>query len=172
MKIMIRIVLTLGALLMLAAPAVADETLPGKISVSKLDTAGAAAGFNDRTAAVLTEEDRQLAIQKANFMKFAAAKIREMNRNHILSRERMQIKKSPDGSCRAFFHEIDDTSLDCEVSRSKSSSSVPYVAVLSYKEQVYAASCATPDACRQSQFQPVEEIPNRHIFVYNNGSWQ
>jgi hypothetical protein len=105
-------------------------------------------------------------------MKFAAAKIREMNRNHILSRERMQIKKSPDGSCRAFFHEIDDTSLDCEVSRSKSSSSVPYVAVLSYKEQVYAASCATPDACRQSQFQPVEEIPNRHIFVYNNGSWQ
>jgi hypothetical protein len=172
MKIMMRIALTLAALLMLAAPAVAAETLSGKINVSKLDPAEASLGYDDRTAAVPAGEDRQLAMQQASFMKFAAAKIKEMNRNHIMSRARMQISKGPDGSCRALFHEIDDASLTYEVSRSQSSASIPYVAVLSYKEQVYAASCATPEACRQEQFSPVEEIPNRHIFVYNNGSWQ
>src|SRR5512137_363250 len=145
MKTMLHIVLTLAALLMLAAPAVAVETLPGKINVSRLDPAAAPTGYDDRTSAVLTGEDRQLAMQKASFMKFAASKIQEMNRNHILSRSRMQIDKCPDGLYRAFFHEIDDNSLSCEVSRSQSSASIPYVAVLSYKEQVYAASCATPE---------------------------
>jgi hypothetical protein len=169
MKIMIRIGLLLTLLVLLTTPAVAGESLPGKINVSKLDQAEAAAGFGAST--VLAAEDRQLAMQKADFLKFAAIKIREMNSNHILSRARMQIDKRPDGLYRAFFHEIDDQSMTCQVSRSQSRSA-PYVAVLSYKEQVFAASCTTPETCRQGQFNSVEEIPNRHIFVYNNGSWQ
>jgi len=94
-----------------------------------------------------------------------------MNRNHRLSRARMQINKTPDGSYRAVYHQIDDASMACEVSRSQSKS-IPFVAVLSYKEQVYAASCPTPEACRQEQFAAVGVIPNRHIFSYSNGSWK
>jgi hypothetical protein len=83
----------------------------------------------------------------------------------------MRIDKGQDGLYRAFFHEIDDKSMTCQISRSQSRSA-PYVAVLSYREQVFSASCTTPEACRLGQFKPVEEIPNRHIFVYSNGSWQ
>jgi hypothetical protein len=171
MKNMIGIGLTLAALVLLVMPALASEPLPGKINVSKLDQAGAAAGISTSAASVLTGEERQLAMQKDDFLKFAAIKIREMNSNHILSRSRMRIDKGPGGLYRAFFHEIDDQSITCQVSRSQSRSA-SYVAVLSYREQVFAASCASPEACRQGQFNPVEEIPNRHIFVYSNGSWQ
>ena len=171
MKNMIGIGLTLAALVLIVVPALASEPLPGKVNVSKLDQAGAAAGISTSAASLLTGEERQLAVQKAEFLRFAATKIREMNSNHILSRARMQINKGPDGLYRALFHEIDDQSMTCQVSRSESRS-VPYVAVLSYKERIFAASCATPEACRQEQFKPVEEIPNRHIFIYSNGSWQ
>jgi hypothetical protein len=150
-------------------PVAAAEPLTGKINVSKLDQSGAAAGFG--AGADLAAEDRQLAMQQADFLKFAAVKIREMNRNHILSRSRMQIERRPDGLYRALFHEIDDQSMTCQVSRSQARSA-PYVAVLSYQERVYNASCATPDECRNGPFLPVEVIPNRHIFVYKNGSWQ
>ena len=169
MKNMIGIGLTLAALVLLAMPALAGEPLPGRVNLSKLDQAGAATSLG--TGSVLIGEDRQLAMQKDDFLKFAATKIREMNSNHILSRSRMRIDKGSDGLYRAFFHEIDDESITCQISRSQSRSA-PYVAVLSYQEQVFAASCAAPEACRQGQFKPVEAIPNRHIFVYSNGSWQ
>jgi hypothetical protein len=45
------------------------------------------------------------------------------------------------------------------------------VAVLSYREQIYAASCTTPEECARQQFLPVDFIPNRHIFTYSKGSW-
>lgn len=139
------------------------------VNVSMLERSGTAAAY---PAEVLSAgEDCQLAVQKDNFMKFAAVKVREMNSNHILSRSRMHIEKGPDGLYRAFFHEIDDTSMTCEVNRSQFKS-VPYVAVLSYKERVFSSSCATPAECRQGQFRAVEEIPSRHIFVLKNGSWQ
>jgi len=120
---------------------------------------------------VMTAEDRQLEQRKSDFLKFAAKKLKDMNRNHILSRERMRIEKRPDGSYKASFHHLDDSSMSCQVSRS-SSKGAQYVAVLSYKEQVYTASCRTPADCRQGEFSPAEVIPNRHIFVYNKGVWQ
>lgn len=169
MNIMTRIILTLAALGMLAMPAVAGDLPAEKINVSKLDPS--VSGYSDGGAAGSSTEDRQLELQQAKFMQFAEGKIREMNRNHILSRSRMQINRGKDGLYRALFHEIDDTSLACQVSRSQSKS-IPFVAVLSYQERVYSTSCASPDDCRKGQFLPVEVIPNRHIFVYNNGSWQ
>ncbi|NJC88849.1 MAG: hypothetical protein FIB02_10055 [Desulfuromonas sp.] len=170
MKLMIRIIPTLTALVLAATPLLAVESPSEKVNVSKLELAGPAPGSSDRTGTPFAGEDRQLAMQKADFMKFAATKVKEMNSNNLLSRSRMQIDKGRDGLYRACFHEIDAASLSCQVRRSQSSAA-PYVAVLSYQEQVFAASCATPEACRQGQFVPVEAIPNRHIFVYSNGSW-
>jgi hypothetical protein len=119
----------------------------------------------------LTAEERQLESRKADFLKFAEVKLQEMNRNHILSRERMRIEKRSDGGYRASYHQLDDTSMSCQVSRSPTKAA-QYVAVLSYKERVYSAACGTPAECRQGNFTPVEVIPNRHIFVYTNGVWQ
>jgi hypothetical protein len=169
MEDMLKRSILLVALALIATPLLAGEQSVEKINVTKLDQAGVVAGFG--AANLLIGEERQLALQQDAFMKFATGKIREMNNSHILSRARMRIEKGTDGLYRAFFHEIDDQSMTCQVSRSQSRSA-PYVAVLSYREQVFAASCATPEACRQSQFTPVDEIPNRHIFVFNNGSWQ
>lgn len=114
--------------------------------------------------------DEPLAIHKADFEKFARAKVSQMNKNHALSRERMKISREADGSYRATFHEIDATSLGYEVSRS-SSQTIPYVAVLTYREQIYAATGMTPEACRKGPFSPVGFIPNRHIFSYKKGTW-
>lgn len=122
-------------------------------------------------SAVAAAEDRQLELRRTDFLKFAEKKLQDMNRNHILSRERMRIEKRSDGSYQASFHQLDDNSLSCEVSRSPSKGA-QYVAVLSYKERIYRAACASPAECRQSTFAPVEVIPNRHIFVYTNGRWQ
>ena len=168
MKITFGNILAPLAVLLLAATTLAAELPEEKINVSKLTQAGTGATY---VAAAPAGEDRQLAAQKTDFMKFAAAKIREMNHNHILSRERMQITRRPNGLYQALFHEIDDASLSYQVNRSPSGP-IPYVAVLSYQEQVLTASCTTPDDCRRGPFTPVEIIPNRHIFVYNNGAWQ
>lgn len=162
-KALSTVVLTL--LPLLSVPAFAGDPSADRVNLSKLEQTNI--GNNDK----VVTEDRQLEMKKADFLKFAAAKILEMNRNHILSRERMQINKNANGLYRAMFHEIDDTSLSCQLSRSRTGTS-PYVAVLTYRELVYSTSCATPEACRQSQFQPVEVIPNRHIFTYSNGTWQ
>ena len=160
--------LALLVILLLAVPVLAAEPPAEKVNLSKLDPAAAANGYG---SVVPAGEDRQLAAQKADFMKFATAKIREMNHNHILSRERMQISRGRDGLYRALFHEIDDASLSFQVNRPPSGP-VPFVAVLSYREQVFTASGTTPDECRRGPFTPVEVIPNRHIFVYSKGAWQ
>ena len=121
--------------------------------------------------AVLSPEERQLELRRADFQKFAEGKLRDMNRNHILSRERMRIEKRADGSYKASYHQIDDASMSYQVSRSPTRAA-QYVAVLSYKERVYSAACGNPAECRQGEFAPVEVIPNRHIFVFTNGGWQ
>lgn len=165
---------TFGALLILAMtlllpmPGLADEAAADKISYLQLDPGRAGAA---KVNAGATAAEQQLDMRKSDFVRFARAKLDEMNRNHRLSRSRMQIDKTPDGAYRAVYHQIDDATMACEVNRSQSRS-IPYVAVLSYREQVYAASCPTPEACRQSEFTPVSIIPNRHIFSYRNGSWQ
>jgi len=168
MKAMFGIVLTLAAVVLLTSPALANDSSADKVSYLQLDQGGAGAGSSGRASST---DDQQLDRCKSDFVRFAQAKLQEMNRNHRLSRSRMQIDKTPDGSYRAVYHQIDDASMACEVSRSQSKS-IPYVAVLSYKEQIYAASCPTPDACRQGQFASVGIIPNRHIFSYSNGSWK
>ena len=142
----------------------ANASAPELIKVSSLEP-----GVG-RSAAVAAE-DRQLELRRTDFLKFAEKKLKDMNRNHILSRERMRIEKRPDGSYQASFHQLDDRTLSYEVSRSPSKGA-QYVAVLSYQERIYRASCASPAACRQGDFAPVEVIPNRHIFVYTNGVWQ
>lgn len=115
-------------------------------------------------------DDPQLALRQADFETFARARLRQMNDHHVLSRARMQITRSGDGLYRALFHQLDDASMACEVRRS-SSRTVQFVAVLSYQERVYAADCASPEECRQGSFVAVKAIPNRHIFVYRDGSW-
>ena len=170
MKVMIGVMLTLAAVVLLTSPALANESTPDKVSYLQMDQGRAPASSGARANADLTGED-QLDQRKSDFVRFARAKLEEMNRNHRLSRSRMQIDKTPDGSYRAVYHQIDDASMSCEVNRSQSKS-IPYVAVLSYKEQIYATSCPTPDACRQGQFASVGVIPNRHIFSYSNGSWK
>jgi hypothetical protein len=170
MNITIRTILTLTALFLLAGPVWADENPAGKMGGQASDPVRIIASLESSSITRVEAKDEQLDIRKVEFFRFAQEKIREMNHNHNLSRERMQISKAADGSCRAVYHQIDDTSMAYEVSRSQSKS-IPYVAVLSYREEVYAASCPTPEQCRQEQFAPVGYIPNRHIFSYSNSSW-
>ncbi len=115
--------------------------------------------------------DEDLASKHADFSNFAKSKVTALNRNHRLSRSRMQIVKQPDGSYRARFHTIDNDSLVCKVRRSKSKS-VPFVGVLSFKEKIFEAIAISPEACRKAEFIPVAVIPNRHIFSYKKGRWQ
>lgn len=115
--------------------------------------------------------DEDLASKHADFSKFAKTKVTALNRNHRLSRSRMQIVKQPDGSYLARFHTIDDESLVCKVRRSKSKT-IPFVGVLSFKERVFEAVAASPEDCRKAEFIPVAVIPNRHIFSYKKGRWQ
>lgn len=168
MKIMRKIVLLSTLLAFFALPALAEEAPPTRISSLQPEVLGGPAAPLGSAAGA--GGDEQLALRTADFAKFAKIKIEEMNRNLLCSRENMQIRKQADGSYRAIYHQIDDTSLSCEVNRSRLRS-VPYVAVLSYREQIYAASCTTPEQCKQQQFQPVDFIPNRHIFTYSKGSW-
>lgn len=145
-------------------PANAVEPVAEPVKVSRLEP-------GVTPAVAMTAEERQLELRKADFLKFAQVKVVEMNRNHVLSRERMQIQKRPDGGFKASYHQVDDSSLSCQVSRSPTKAA-QYVAVLSYKERIYTAACGSPAECRQASFSPSEVIPNRHIFVFNNGVWQ
>jgi hypothetical protein len=169
MNITIKAILLLTALFLLVNSAWAAEHANGKTDNLQMTQAQTLAKY-DGDSAKPAAKDEQLDSRKSDFFKFAQAKIKDMNRNHVLSRERMRISKTADGSYRAEFHQIDDTSMAFEVSRSQSKT-IPYVAVLSYREEIYAASCPTPAQCRQQQFTPVGFIPNRHIFSYKNGVW-
>lgn len=115
--------------------------------------------------------DEDLAGKYATFSAFAKTKVQSFNRNHRLSKSRMQIVKQPDGSYLARYHHIDSQSLICKVRRSKSKT-VPFVGVVTYKEKVFEAVAESPDACRQAEFIPVAVIPSRHIFSFKKGAWQ
>ncbi len=52
-------------------------------------------------SAVVAAADRQLELRRADFLKFAEKKLKDMNRNHILSRERMRIEKQASGGYQA-----------------------------------------------------------------------
>lgn len=163
MKGFMKTVLIAGMMVLAAGLAFAAERVD-QVSYLRTEHAGGDA------PAQVGGGDAQLDQRRGDFLRFAQGKIREMNRNHIYARPRMRISKEADGSYRAVYHQINETSLACEVNRSKSKS-IPFVAVLSYQEEVYATSCATPEQCRQGEFSPVGMIPNRHIFSYRNGTW-
>ena len=171
MNITIRTILLLTALFLSASPVWADENPAGKMSGQPSDQIQIIASLEGGRINRVEAKDEQLDNRKSDFFRFAQAKIQDMNRNHAMSRERMRINKEADGSCRAVYHQIDDTSMAYEVSRSQSKS-IPFVGVLSYREEVYAASCPTPEQCHQQQFAHVGFIPNRHIFSYSNGTWK
>ena len=158
----LKVAMAMVALVMLSLPAMARQGDADKLSVAKLEPGIGSARSGD---------DDQLDARKSDFFRFAQAKLAEMNRNHRLSRERMQIDRAADGSYRAKYHQIDETTMACEVNRSKSKT-IPYVGVLSYREHVYEASCPTPAACKQGNFTAVSMIPNRHIFSYASGTWK
>lgn len=166
MKIMTKIMLLSTLLVFAALSAWAEDAAITRVSY----LLPAAMGGAVPSAPAAGSSDEQLNRRAADFTAFAKMKIQEMNRNLLASREHMQIRRQADGSYRATYHQIDDTSLSCEVSRSRLRT-VPYVAVLSYREQIYAASCATSEECVRQQFMPVDFIPNRHIFTYSNGAW-
>lgn len=168
MKIAIALVLLLSPVLLLTNLAGAEEAPTGNVSYAKLEP-GVAPG--SKASSQPAGDDAQLEARKQEFFRFAQGKLRDMNRNHRLSRERMQISKAAGGAYRATYHQIDDASMAFEVNRSKSKT-IPYVAVLSYKEEIYAADCPSPDACRRGEFAPVGVIPNRHIFSFSNGTWK
>lgn len=159
---MIRAMMAALAIVAMSLSAVTVVSAADKVNIAKLEPGpGGGQGGGEE----------QLDARKSDFVRFAQAKLAEMNRNHRLSRSRMQIDKLPDGSCRARYHQIDETTMACEVNRSKSKT-IPYVGVLSYREHVYEAACPTPAACKQANFAAVSMIPNRHIFSYANGTWK
>jgi len=119
----------------------------------------------------LVPKDKDLARRSADFEIFAKEKIQQLNRNHRYTRSRMEITKQSDGTYRARYHQIDDSSLGVKVRRSQSKS-IPFVGVLSYQEQVFESFASSPDQLNKSSFKVVEVIPNRHIFSYQKGTWK
>ena len=115
-------------------------------------------------------KDDDLARKHSDFQEFSKSKVKQLNHNHRYSRSRMEITKQSDGSYRARYHQIDDSTLSVKVRRSQSKS-IPYVGVLSYREQVLESSATSPEQFEQSLFAVVEVIPNRHIFSYRKGTW-
>ena len=124
--------------------------------------------------AASTEEsatvDKKLTEKLADFESFAHSKVKQLNRNHKYARSRMLITKQADGTYLARYHQIDDDSLKVKVMRSKSNS-IPYVGIISYKEQVLESSAGTPEEFDKNHFAVVKIIPNRHIFSYQKGTW-
>ena len=115
-------------------------------------------------------KDKILAEKHADFENFAHSKVKQLNRNHKFARSRMQVTKQSDGTYLARYHKIDDSSLKVKVMRSKSKT-IPYVGIISYKEQVLESSAKAPEDFDKNQFAVVKIIPNRHIFSYKKGTW-
>ncbi|WP_199244343.1 hypothetical protein [Pseudodesulfovibrio cashew] len=159
---------------LLSGPFFVSDALAQEPEQKAVDVAVAAPGnantpVSAKNLPVYLDED--LASKHADFTNFAKTKVSALNRNHRLSKSRMQIVQLPDGTYRARYHAIDRNSLICKVRRSKSKT-IPYVAVLSYKEKVFEAIADSPAACRKAEFIPVAIIPNRHIFSYKKGAWR
>jgi hypothetical protein len=156
-----RIALLSAAALMLSFPALAGGATPTQVSYVTVKPADVKPGL---------PQDQELDSKNTDFENFAKWKVRQLNSNHRFSRSRMEIVKQADGTYRARFHEIDASTLSVKVRRSQSRS-IPFVGVLSYREQVYESSASTPDHFDKESFAVVEVIPNRHIFSYQKGRW-
>lgn len=161
MSLLIRTMLVSMMLLAIVAPVIAAEEVPTVLASLAGDSAPVPPPLNI---------DKALDFRYADFESFAKSKIEQLNRNHRFSRSRMEIVKRADGTYRARYHHIDDASLSIKVSRSRSKS-IPFVGVLSYREQVFESSAMSPDQFDQSLFALVQVVPNRHIFSYQKGTW-
>jgi len=114
--------------------------------------------------------DKELLEKQSGFERFAVLKLQQLNRNQKYAPSRMEVIKQPDGTYLARYHVIDESSMSVQVRRSKSKN-IPYVGILSYRENVYEMSAQSRDSFDQDAFKVVEIIPNRHIFSYKQGQW-
>ena len=114
--------------------------------------------------------DNELQLKRAEFENFAKSKVKQLNLNHKNSRSHMEITKQKDGTYRARFHQIDDSTMKVKVRRSQSNVA-PYVGTISYREKIYESSASDPGKFDPGTFEVVEVIPNRHIFSYRKGDW-
>lgn len=150
------------AIFIFALPVVAGGTTPTKVSFADIDPA-------DSQKKVL--ETQALALKRLDFELFAKSKVQQLNRNHRFSRPRMEVTKRSDGKYRARYHQIDDSTMSVKVRRSQSGS-IPFVGILSYKEQVFESIANSVEQLNQGSFAVVQVIPNRHIFSYSKGAWK
>ncbi len=162
MNIISKAVFIVGAVFMLATPVVAEEKAPVKVSHLNVDPAAA----KEQAIRIQT-----LALKRLEFDLFAKSKVQQLNRNHIFSRSRMEITKQLDGTYLARYHQIDSSTMGTKVRRSESGT-IPYVGILSYREQVFESTAKTLEQLDQSTFNVVKIIPNRHIFSYQKGVWK
>ena len=160
MKNVFRTIFVASVIVLLSVPAIAAKALD-QVSYATI---------NPSAVQPPVSRDKDLASKYSDFEEFAKSKVKQLNRNHRFCRSRMKITKQADGTYRARYYQIDDSTLSIKVRRSKSSS-IPYVGVLSYREQVFESSATTPELFDQSSFAVVEVIPNRHIFSYRKGTW-
>ena len=149
-------------LFIFALPVVAAGTTPTKISFADVDPAD---------AQIKVLETQALALKHLDFEIFAKSKVQQLNRNHRLSRPRMEVTKRSDGKYQARYHQIDGSSMSVKVRRSQSGS-IPYVGIISYKEQVFESIANSVEQLKQGSFAVVQVIPNRHIFSYSKGVWK
>jgi len=148
------------------SPAVgSDAAAPGAL-------ASAAPGMGSApitSATIPAYLDEDLASKFADFSRFAKSWIRTSNQHCISSKSRMQVKKEADGTYSATYQSSDETDLVCTV---KKSTSGAYTAVLRYKEILYRAIAASPEACRNGEFLP--SLVNRRIRIFKlkGNTWE
>ena len=162
MNIIFKLAVVTVAIFSFALPVVAGEATSTKISFADIDPV-------DVQNKLL--ETQTLALKRLDFEVFAKSKVQQLNRNHRFSRPRMKITKKSDGSYRARYHQIDDSTMSVKVRRSQSGA-IPYVGILSYKEQVFESTASTVEQLNKGLFTVVEVVPNRHIFSYQKGVWK
>lgn len=114
--------------------------------------------------------DNELLARLAEFETFARSKVRQLNQNHKNSQSHMKITQQKDGTYRARYHKIDNSTMKVKVRRSQSDSA-PYVGIISYREQIFESSARAPEEFENDMFAVVEVIPNRHIFSFRKGVW-
>ena len=163
-QLVVLAVALLFGLVCIPAALAADAAVP---VVASAAPGMSTAPINSATIPAYLNED--LASKFADFSRFAKGWIRKANQYHVCSKSRMQIKRQPDGTYSAIYHRSDENDVVCTV---KKSASGAYTAVLRYKEIIYKAIAASPEACRSGDFLP--SLVNRRIRIFklSGSSWE
>ena len=141
------------------------------ISVLLISLAFASLAWAGSAESPARTTDQELVKKSAQFEDFAVTKVQQLNRNHVLSKEHMQVTRLADGSYKGRYHQIDEQTMAVKVRRS-SSKSIPYVGIISYQEQIFEAQAPSRDQLNDKEFDVVQIIPNKHLFSYKKGTWQ